>query len=83
MKARLEIPGRVNGCREGVPGVCMDPYAHYAQPRIWDKLVAARPLTDVAIARYQRQGRYGPGSDQGIQYGQRKPACTTTTGNTR
>jgi hypothetical protein len=36
----------------------MDPDAHYAQPRFWDRLVAGRPLTDAAIARYQRQGRY-------------------------
>jgi hypothetical protein len=59
MKERLEIPGRVEGCRESVPGVWMDPHAHYAQPRFWDKLIAGRPLTDVAITSYLRQGRYG------------------------
>jgi hypothetical protein len=58
MDARPEIPGRLAGCREGVSGVCMDPHAHYAQPRFWDKLIAARPLTDAAIARYALQGRY-------------------------
>ena len=37
----------------------MDLDAHYAQPRFWDKTVVGRPLTDAAIARYERQGRYG------------------------
>ena len=44
---------------EGVPGVCMDPDAHYAQPRSWgDRVVASHPLTDRRIAFYERQGRY-------------------------
>jgi hypothetical protein len=37
MKARPQFPVRVEGCREGVPGVGMDPYAHYAEPRWWNR----------------------------------------------
>lgn len=50
---------RVEGCAESLPGVCMSDRAHYAQPRFWDKIILGRPLSDEAIARYQRAGKYG------------------------
>ena len=55
MKAEPPIPG----CVESVPDISMDINAHYSIPRFWDKVVLGRPLTDAAIARYMRQGRYG------------------------
>jgi hypothetical protein len=39
---------------ERVPTVSMNPDAHYARSRWWDRIMAGRPLTDAAIARYQR-----------------------------
>jgi hypothetical protein len=37
----------------------MDPGVGYAQVGWWDRLFVRRPLTDPAISRYQRAGRYG------------------------
>lgn len=45
---------------ERLPGVCMNRRARYAAVR-WSDMLATRPLTDKKIARYVRQGRYGPG----------------------
>jgi hypothetical protein len=42
---------------ERVPGVCMDPRVFYAAPR-WYGRPTTRPLSDRAIVRYQRAGRY-------------------------
>ena len=52
-------PARVEGCREDVPTVSMNPDAHYSLPRYWDKTILGRPLTDAAIERYRRRGWYG------------------------
>jgi hypothetical protein len=43
--------------REGLPGVCMDRHVHYACFE-WDFGLIRGPLSDRAIARYLRQGRY-------------------------
>jgi hypothetical protein len=51
---------RVEGCFEDVPRVSMSRDAHYIVPH-WETFTATRVLTDAAIERYQRQGRYGRG----------------------
>jgi len=48
---------RVEGCFEDTPHVSMDRFANYVQPR-WDSISVTSPLTDAAIRRYQRRGRY-------------------------
>ncbi len=42
---------------EGLPGVSMDPHAHYALG-VSKRTVTRALLTDRRIAFYQRQGRY-------------------------
>jgi hypothetical protein len=54
-------PPKVEGVYEDVPRICMDPDVHYAQPRWYYKLIQSRPLSDAAITRYMRQGRYARG----------------------
>jgi hypothetical protein len=36
----------------------MDPDAHCARPRSWDKIIFGRPLTDARIVAYIRAGKY-------------------------
>jgi hypothetical protein len=55
----LKTEPRIPGCVESLPGVCMDPEVGYAQVGWWERLFVRRPLTDAAISRYQRAGRYG------------------------
>ena len=56
---------------EAVPTVSMDPDAHFAQPRFWEKTILGRPLTNAVIARYQRQDRYRKRRAQWQQSGNR------------
>jgi len=51
-------PPRVEGCRESLPGISMDVNAHYSIPRFYDKIILGRVLTDAAVERYRRRGRY-------------------------
>jgi hypothetical protein len=49
---------RIPGCAETLPGISMDPDAHCARPRSWDKIIFGRPLTDARIVAYIRAGKY-------------------------
>ncbi len=53
---------------ERVPGVCMDPRAHFPAPRHWE-LPILGPLTNAKIARYERQGYYGRKSFKATAHG--------------
>jgi hypothetical protein len=55
----MRTEARVEGCREEVPAISMDPDAHYSIPRFWEKVALGRPLSDARIAAYIRAGRYG------------------------